>query len=50
MGEYLPAVSLGTGAVPVQVHTGMDYVCVLLDGGSVKVRAAVCIVARRALQ
>jgi E3 ubiquitin-protein ligase HERC3 len=36
MGASLPAVSLGTGLVPVQIVGGTDHRCALFDGGQVK--------------
>ena len=36
MGDNLPAISLGTGAVVVSVSAGNEHVCVLLAGGSIK--------------
>ena len=36
MGDALPAVSLGTGRTAVAVSSGRDYVCALLDDGSIR--------------
>ena len=38
MGDFLPSVLLGTDMVPTSVVTGMDFVCVILENGGVKVR------------
>jgi len=36
MGDSLPTIDLGAGAVAVDVHCGRDHTCVLLEGGKVK--------------
>lgn len=36
MGDSLPAVDLGTGRTVVQVATGPDHTCAILDNGSLK--------------
>lgn len=36
MGDLLPDVDLGTGAVAIAVSAGWQHTCALLEGGSVK--------------
>ncbi|MCP4752908.1 MAG: hypothetical protein GY866_18635, partial [Proteobacteria bacterium] len=36
MGDYLPAVDLGTGGTVIAVSAGADHTCALLDNGAVK--------------
>lgn len=38
MGSGLPAISLGTGVTVVALASGLDFNCVLLDNGGVKVK------------
>ena len=36
MGDNLPAVDLGTAAVPIAISAGSEHTCVILSGGGVK--------------
>ena len=36
MGGFLGAANLGTNVIPVDLVTGMDYVCALTSAGGVK--------------
>ena len=38
MGDALPAVPLGRGAIARSMAGGRDFVCAILEGGELKVR------------